>query len=131
MAAAAAEEVAATQARLAAECLSWVDGVEKPLAVSSQYCLRENRHQPEARCGPRHRLSFGIDFSNVRSTRATQRITLDEHPKLIVHGHSPTSGSPQIRPNRVTLDTGAVFGHPLTAGVFTDEKCGPIDFIYG
>lgn len=42
---------------------------------------------------------------------------------VVVHGHTPTRGrEPERHRNRVALDTGAVFGGPLTAGVFEGEK---------
>jgi serine/threonine protein phosphatase 1 len=42
-----------------------------------------------------------------------------DHGVVVVHGHTPTDGSlPEIHPNRVALDTGAVFGGPLTVAVF-------------
>ena len=50
--------------------------------------------------------------------------------RLIVHGHTPlASGQPDLRTNRLNLDTGAVFGGPLTAAVFTDTDVGPIAFL--
>jgi serine/threonine protein phosphatase 1 len=43
--------------------------------------------------------------------------------RLIVHGHTPTEdGKPDVRANRVNIDTGAVFGGPLTAAAFTDQS---------
>jgi len=36
---------------------------------------------------------------------------------------------PDIKPNRVNVDTGAVFGGPLTAVVFDDKQSGPIRFL--
>lgn len=39
------------------------------------------------------------------------------HPKLIVHGHTPVDVATHYG-NRVNLDTGAGYGHPLTAAVF-------------
>jgi serine/threonine protein phosphatase 1 len=36
----------------------------------------------------------------------------------VVHGHTPTEGEPYIGPRRINLDTGAVYGGPLTAAVF-------------
>jgi serine/threonine protein phosphatase 1 len=49
---------------------------------------------------------------------------------IIVHGHTPIrSGLPDQRPNRLNLDTGAVFGRPLTAAVFTDENTAPERFL--
>ena len=47
----------------------------------------------------------------------------DDHGAIIVHGHTPTRGrAPERHRNRVALDTGAVFGGPLTCGVFEGEK---------
>jgi serine/threonine protein phosphatase 1 len=44
-------------------------------------------------------------------------------PRLIVHGHTPLkSGQPDVRPNRINVDTGAVFGGPLTAAVFEPDE---------
>lgn len=42
--------------------------------------------------------------------------------RLVVHGHTPlASGIPDQRPNRLNIDTGAVFGRALTAAVFTEH----------
>src|SRR5579884_4278268 len=39
--------------------------------------------------------------------------------RLIVHGHTPTpSRNPEVRRNRVNLDTAAGYGGPITAAVF-------------
>jgi serine/threonine protein phosphatase 1 len=52
----------------------------------------------------------------------------DPFPKYVVHGHTPTflqpgqSRRPDIRPNRCNLDTGAVYGGPLTAAIFSDAE---------
>jgi serine/threonine protein phosphatase 1 len=47
--------------------------------------------------------------------------------RLIVHGHVPQeSGCPAITARHVNLDTGAVFGVPLTAAVFNPRCRGPI-----
>lgn len=43
------------------------------------------------------------------------------HPKLIVHGHTPVNAAAHYG-NRVNLDTGAGYGHPLSAAVFEDDK---------
>ncbi len=41
---------------------------------------------------------------------------------VVVHGHTPTrSRAPERHRNRINLDTGAVFGGPLTCGVFEGE----------
>lgn len=51
-----------------------------------------------------------------------------EFGRLIVHGHTP-SGDPELRPNRLNLDTGAVYGRALTAAVFHDQQLAPLKFI--
>jgi serine/threonine protein phosphatase 1 len=46
-----------------------------------------------------------------------------DHGAIIVHGHTPTrSREPERYHNRVNLDTGAVYGGPLTCGVFEGER---------
>jgi serine/threonine protein phosphatase 1 len=50
--------------------------------------------------------------------------------RYVVHGHTPQmTGEPDVRPHRVNLDTGAVFGGPLTAGVFDDTQARPHGFV--
>jgi serine/threonine protein phosphatase 1 len=52
------------------------------------------------------------------------------HPRLVVHGHSPTRGQlPVIKPNRVNLETGAAFRGPLSAAVFDDWQPKPISYL--
>ncbi|MDR3422194.1 MAG: metallophosphoesterase family protein [Xanthobacteraceae bacterium] len=53
-----------------------------------------------------------------------------DHGRLIVHGHTPlTDGAPDLRGNRLNLDTAAVFGGPLTAAIFTDTETKPSGFL--
>jgi serine/threonine protein phosphatase 1 len=49
--------------------------------------------------------------------------------RLVVHGHTPTAGEPELRSNRVNVDTGAVYGHALTAAVFDEDETRPVGFI--
>jgi serine/threonine protein phosphatase 1 len=50
--------------------------------------------------------------------------------RLIVHGHTPTkSGLPDLRINRLNMDTGAVYGRGLSAAVFVDGETRPIAFL--
>lgn len=46
-------------------------------------------------------------------------------PLHFVHGHTPRSSNPTTRGNRTNVDSGAVFGGPLSAAVFDDERAGP------
>jgi serine/threonine protein phosphatase 1 len=49
-----------------------------------------------------------------------------DYGRLIVHGHTPLSSPvPELRPNRLNLDTGAVYGGPLTAAVFNEHAILP------
>jgi serine/threonine protein phosphatase 1 len=53
-----------------------------------------------------------------------------DYGRLIVHGHTPVeSGEPDLRVNRLNLDTGAVFGGPLTAALFADGQTAPVKFV--
>jgi serine/threonine protein phosphatase 1 len=53
-----------------------------------------------------------------------------DYGRLIVHGHTPqTTGLPDLRRNRLNLDTAAVFGGPLTAAVFDVAQRDPIGFL--
>jgi serine/threonine protein phosphatase 1 len=53
-----------------------------------------------------------------------------DYSRLVVHGHTPLAdGVPDLRSNRLNLDTGAVFGGPLTAAVFDDAQMEPIGFL--
>ncbi len=53
-----------------------------------------------------------------------------DYGRLVVHGHTPTrTGMPDMRGNRLNIDTGAIYGGPLTAAVFVSEQRNPISFI--
>jgi serine/threonine protein phosphatase 1 len=53
-----------------------------------------------------------------------------DYGRLIVHGHTPLdSGQPDLRINRLNLDTGAVFGGPLTAALFASGQISPVGFV--
>lgn len=50
--------------------------------------------------------------------------------RLIVHGHTPIpSGVPDRRPNRLNIDTGAVYGRALTSAIFATHTNAPVGFI--
>jgi serine/threonine protein phosphatase 1 len=48
-----------------------------------------------------------------------------DHGAFVVHGHTPVRERvADLRENRINLDTGAVFGGPLTCGVFEEDRIG-------
>jgi serine/threonine protein phosphatase 1 len=53
-----------------------------------------------------------------------------DYGRLIVHGHTPLeTAKPELRDNRLNLDTAAVFGGPLTAAVFDETQTGPLAYL--
>jgi len=53
-----------------------------------------------------------------------------DYGRLVVHGHTPLTGEkPDLRSNRLNLDTAAVFGGPLTAALFDDTQTGPVAYL--
>ena len=62
-----------------------------------------------------------------------KRYSDDLNPgRFIVHGHTPLrSAYPEQRPYRLNLDTGAVFGGPLSAAVFTADQAAPVALLVG
>ena len=55
-----------------------------------------------------------------------------DYGRLIVHGHTPTwSREPELYRNRINVDTGAGYGGPLTAAVFSQTRTSPIAFLIG
>jgi serine/threonine protein phosphatase 1 len=48
------------------------------------------------------------------------------HEKYVVHGHTPVR-KPDVRPNRINIDTGLVFGGRLTAAVFDGSQREAVD----
>ena len=53
-----------------------------------------------------------------------------DYGRLIVHGHTPVKdGTPDLRRNRLDLDTRAGYGGPVTAAVFSDDATLPLTFL--
>jgi len=53
-----------------------------------------------------------------------------DYGRLVVHGHTPQpNGLPDLRANRLNVDTGAVFGGPLTAAIFAAGRRDPVGFV--
>jgi serine/threonine protein phosphatase 1 len=52
--------------------------------------------------------------------------------RLVVHGHTPLrSRYPELHSHRLNLDTGAVYGGPLSAAAFTDDGAAPEALLVG
>jgi serine/threonine protein phosphatase 1 len=45
-------------------------------------------------------------------------------PAVVVHGHTPAQGGPEVLAHRIGIDTGAVFGGPLTCAVLEGDRVG-------
>jgi serine/threonine protein phosphatase 1 len=52
-----------------------------------------------------------------------------DYGRLIVHGHTPVKEGPDLRANRLNLDTGAGYGRSLTAALFDDTRTEPLVFL--
>ena len=53
-----------------------------------------------------------------------------DYGRLIVHGHTPIeTARPDLRRNRLNIDTAAVYGGRLTAAVFSGNKTWPLAFL--
>jgi serine/threonine protein phosphatase 1 len=51
--------------------------------------------------------------------------------RFIVHGHTPVRNGPEQHPYRLNLDTGAVYGGPLSAAAFIADQAAPIALLVG
>lgn len=76
------------------------------------------------------RPGLPLDAQDPEDLLRIRRIFLDnetDHGAIIVHGHTPTRARlPERHANRINLDSGAVFGGPLSCGVF---EGGRVEFL--
>jgi serine/threonine protein phosphatase 1 len=89
--------------------------------------------------GRRFFVHAGVDPSTPLDAQDEQTLLWIREPflshrgdygRLIVHGHTPVEGGvPDLRDNRLNLDTAAVFGGPLTAAIFDDTQTAPLAFL--
>jgi serine/threonine protein phosphatase 1 len=60
-------------------------------------------------------------ISDLQEIRQPFLTSTAEHPKLVVHGHTPVD-EPEVHKNRINLDTGACYTGKLTAAVFLKHQ---------
>jgi serine/threonine protein phosphatase 1 len=107
---------------LPAEIVAWMDAL--PYAYDDG-----RRYFVHAGVDPTRPLSEQSDHDRIwiREPFLSSHVTFE---RLIVHGHTPLmTAKPDIRANRINLDTGAVYGGPLTAAAFAADKREPIGFL--
>lgn len=89
--------------------------------------------------GRRFFVHAGVNPARLLTAQADQDLIWIREPflsdprdygRLIVHGHTPVrTGAPDLRSNRLNIDTGAVYGGSLTAAVFSDAQTKPVAFL--
>lgn len=52
-----------------------------------------------------------------------------DHGFVVVHGHTPVGGGPDVHRNRINIDTGAVYGGALTCVVLDPARQTPLRFL--
>jgi serine/threonine protein phosphatase 1 len=76
------------------------------------------------------RLPF--DHQKERTMLWSREFFVFDPGRFIVHGHTPLrSRFPEVHPYRLNLDTGAVYGGPLSAAAFVSGNATPIALIVG
>jgi serine/threonine protein phosphatase 1 len=108
--------------RLPADVVAWVDSL--PLSFDDG-----RRFFVHAGVNPALPLDQQNEYDQVW-IREPFLLSNKDFGRLIVHGHTPLAGGlPELRPNRLNLDTAAVLGGPLTAAVFKAGVREPVDFL--
>lgn len=108
---------------LPADDIGWLRSLPKSYDDGRRYFVHAGVHPDRA-------LDDQNDFDLLWIKKPFLFSTKD-FGRLVVHGHVPTASRlPEIHPNRLNLDTGAVFGGPLTAAVFNDQSRDPLHYIY-
>jgi serine/threonine protein phosphatase 1 len=89
--------------------------------------------------GRRFFVHAGVDPQNPLDAQDEQALLWIREPflsdprdygRLIVHGHTPIeTAAPDLRANRLNLDTAAVYGGMLTAAAFDDTQREPVAYL--
>lgn len=99
-------------AALPRDVLDWIEALPTLHADARHWYVHAGFHPASPAPDPEVRNRLWI-----REPFLTEDRDFGRH---VVHGHTPQGGGrPEVRPYRTNLDTGAVYGGPLTAGVFT------------
>ena len=78
---------------------------------------------PTARC----RSNWRIDLLWIREPFLSHE---GGFGRLVVHGHTPLKARvPDLRANRLNIDTGAGYGGPIAAAIFDDRQRDPLAFL--
>jgi len=104
------------------DVLDWIEALPSLHADAARWYVHAGFRPGEApeESSPHTRLW-------IREPFLSEDVDFGRH---VVHGHTPqTSGRPDRRPHRTNLDTGAVYGGALTAGVFTAEAGPAVAFL--
>jgi serine/threonine protein phosphatase 1 len=105
-----------------AEVLRWAEGLPT---------VHEDAHRFYVHAGFRPGRPGPDPSEHVRLWMREPFLSRDyDFGKHVVHGHTPLRmAQPDPRPFRTNLDTGAVLGGALTAGVFTNDQAHAIEFL--
>jgi serine/threonine protein phosphatase 1 len=104
------------------DVIAWIAGLPTFFQTSSHYCVHAGLHPA---------LPLSQQTDQFRLWMREPFLSADQDFGLhVVHGHSAlASGRPEVLRHRTNIDTGAVYGGPLTAAVLVDGHPQPVDFI--
>src|SRR5262245_33597795 len=114
-------------------------GVTSPSAIPARYVEWMRGLATHVDDGARFFVHAGIDPDRPLDRQDRHDMLWMREPflsdprdfgRFVVHGHTPVrDGRPDLRHNRVNIDTAAVLGGPLTAAVFRDNVPTPVGFL--
>jgi serine/threonine protein phosphatase 1 len=109
-------------ADIPADHLAWIEGLPFSLREHNRFFVHAG-----VRPGVPLAIQSSRDMMWIREPFLSSEAW---HGALVVHGHTPTrDGVPDLYLNRVNVDTGACFGRPLTAAVFSTQETEPLYFL--